>query len=61
MDVKSALVTTGARAGSAGRAAVAVLLLTLRARPRKLVESVAAMVVGGWRWAERLRGKGWKI
>ena len=46
--VKSALVTTGARAGSAGRAATAALELpTLRARPRKLVESVAAMIVGG--------------
>ena len=35
--------TTGPRAGSAGRAAAA-LALTLRARPRKLVESVAAIL-----------------
>ena len=40
MDVNRALVTRGARAGRAGRAAE-----TLRARPRKLEERVA--ILGG--------------
>ena len=59
VEVNSAFVTTGPRAGSAGRAAW--VLPTLRARPRKEVESVAAIVEVWKVFLERGRRDGNRI